>query len=205
MYRYVHTYIVFCANLNEIHTRIQGTHAHCLPCNDSKWMSLMHERYIHSCLVRFSSCKLQGSTTLLLTMWLEVRRACTSHDCCKSNQTCTSDPVHCLWVWLHFLSGNQWCKALIHCCLFIAYTALIWEDQSASCITCQLCAFVYGRVYCLLLTHCIHDAPVHCEWSGALDSDTPVNDVHFNFSDNTGTMQCPSPANTPCSGPQHGM
>ena len=44
---------------------------------------------------------------------------------------------------------------------------------------------------------------IHCEWSGALD--TPVNDVHFNIADNTGTMQSPSPANTPSSGPQHGM
>ena len=86
--------------------------------------------------------------------------------------------------------------------IFFAHTALIQEDHSAPCITCQLCTFVYGRVCCLRTVY-IHDAPVHCEWSGALD--TTVNDVHFNFSDNAGTMPSLSPANTPSSGPQHGM
>ena len=90
------------------------------------------------------------------------------------------------------------------CELLFAHTALIREDQSAPCITCQTCAFVYGRVYCLHTVY-IHDAPVHCEWSVVLDSDTPVNDVHFNFFDNTGTMPPTSAANTPSSGPQHGM
>ena len=68
--------------------------------------------------------------------------------------------------------------------------------------TSTVCFCIWQSI--LLVAYTLY-TPVHCEWSGALDSDTPVNYVHFNFSDNTDTMQCPSPANTPSSGPQHGM
>ena len=58
--------------------------------------------------------------------------ACSSQaqDCCseegESNQA--SDPVYCLWVWLQFLGGDQYCKALVHCHSPFAHASLNQED-----------------------------------------------------------------------------